>query len=33
MLVCVFGVILTLVHLVNLLGIETGPDKGSFGRF
>ena len=33
MLLCVFGVILTLVHLANLAGIETGPDKSPFGRF
>lgn len=28
-----FLVVVTLVHLVNLLGVETGPDKSPFGRF
>ena len=28
-----FGVVILLVHLVNLAGLETGPDKSPFGRF
>ncbi|MEL7129193.1 MAG: hypothetical protein AAGK23_06570 [Pseudomonadota bacterium] len=28
-----FVFVLLLVHLVNLLGVETGPDKSPFGRF
>lgn len=28
-----FVFIVLLVHLVNLLGVETGPDKSPFGRF
>jgi len=27
-----FVLILILVHLVNLAGLETGPDKSPFGR-
>lgn len=28
-----FVLILILVHLVNLAGLETGPDKSPFGRW
>ena len=28
-----FGFVILLVHLVNLAGLETGPDKSPFGRF
>lgn len=30
---CVFVVFLGVVHIMNLLGVETGPDKGPFARF
>jgi len=30
---CVFAIFLGVVHIMNLLGVETGPDKGPFGRF
>ena len=30
---CVFAIFLGAVHIMNLLGVETGPDKGPFGRF
>lgn len=30
---CVFGVLLVVVHLFNLIGIETGPEHGPLGRF
>ncbi|MEM7766101.1 MAG: hypothetical protein AAF253_01275 [Pseudomonadota bacterium] len=28
-----FAIVLVLVHIANLLGVETGPDKSPFGRF
>lgn len=30
---CVFGLFLVIVHLLNLAGLETGPEHGPFGRF
>ena len=30
---CVFGLFLILVHVANLLGVETGPENSPFGRF
>jgi len=30
---CVFAVFLVVVHLFNIVGIETGPEHGPFGRF
>ncbi|MEL7040686.1 MAG: hypothetical protein AAGL90_04135 [Pseudomonadota bacterium] len=30
---CVFGLFLIIVHLMNLAGIETGPENSPFGRF
>lgn len=33
MVLCVFAIFLGVVHLMNLIGIETGPGKGPFGRF
>lgn len=30
---CVFVLFLVLVHIMNLLGVETGPEHGMFGRF
>jgi len=30
---CVFGFLLVVVHLFNVIGIETGPEHGPFGRF
>lgn len=30
---CVFGLFLVVVHLLNLLGVETGPENSMFGRF
>lgn len=33
MIVSGFGVVLALVHIANLFGVETGPDKSPFGRF
>lgn len=30
---CVFGVFLVVVHLMNLIGVETGPENSMFGRF
>ncbi|MEM8617021.1 MAG: hypothetical protein AAGF20_08810 [Pseudomonadota bacterium] len=30
---CVFGLFLVIVHAMNLLGIETGPENSLFGRF
>ena len=28
-----FGAFLTIVHLVNLAGVETGPENSPFGKF
>lgn len=28
-----FGLIIAIVHAVNLLGVETGPENSPFGRF
>jgi len=28
-----FMIVLAIVHMANLLGVETGPDKSPFGRF
>ena len=28
-----FLAVVVLVHIANLLGVETGPDKSPFGRF
>jgi len=33
MMMAAFGFVILLVHLVNLAGLETGPDKSPFGRF
>ena len=33
MLGCVFGVFLIVVHLLNIIGVETGPENSMFGRF
>lgn len=30
---CVFGLFLVVVHMVNLLGVETGPENSPFGRY
>ena len=30
---CVFGLFLIVVHLMNLVGVETGPENSMFGRF
>ena len=30
---CVFGLFLIVVHLLNLIGVETGPENSIFGRF
>lgn len=30
---CVFAVLLVVVHLLNIVGLETGPEHGPFGRF
>lgn len=30
---CVFGVFLVIVHLMNIIGVETGPENSMFGRF
>lgn len=29
---CVFVIFLAVVHMFNLIGIETGPEHGMFGR-
>lgn len=29
---CVFGILLVVVHLFNIVGIETGPEHGLMGR-
>jgi hypothetical protein len=30
---CVFMLFLIVVHLANLVGVETGPENSPFGRF
>ena len=30
---CLFGLFLVVVHLLNLIGVETGPENSMFGRF
>ena len=30
---CVFGLFLVVVHLLNLVGVETGPENSIFGTF
>ena len=30
---CVFALFLIVVHMMNLIGVETGPEHGMFGRF
>ena len=30
---CVFAVFLILVHIMNLIGVETGPENNPFMRF
>jgi len=30
---CVFLLFLVVVHMMNLIGVETGPEHGMFGRF
>lgn len=30
---CVFGIFLVVVHLLNIVGVETGPENSIFGRF
>jgi len=30
---CVFGIVLVIVHIFNIVGIETGPEHGPLGRF
>lgn len=30
---CVFGLFLIVVHLLNIAGVETGPEHGIFGGF
>lgn len=33
MVFCVLGIFMTLVHLMNLAGLETGPEHSLMGRF
>ena len=33
MVACVFALFLIVVHMMNLIGVETGPEHGMFGRF
>lgn len=33
MMACILFVLLIVAYLMNLAGIETGPDKSPFGRF
>ncbi|MEO1028663.1 MAG: hypothetical protein AAFX02_06340 [Pseudomonadota bacterium] len=33
MVIAGFGAFLAVVHLVNLAGVETGPENSPFGRF
>ncbi|MEO0607237.1 MAG: hypothetical protein AAFY82_03335 [Pseudomonadota bacterium] len=30
---CVFALFMIVVHLLNLVGVETGPENSMFGRF
>ena len=30
---CVFGLFLIVVHIMNLVGVDTGPENSIFGRF
>ena len=30
---CVFGLFMILVHIMNLIGVETGPENNPFMRF
>ncbi len=30
---CVFGIFMVVVHLMNLIGVDTGPEHSMFGRF
>lgn len=30
---CIFGLFLVVVHLFNIVGVETGPENAMFGRF
>jgi len=30
---CVFVLFLIVVHLLNIVGVETGPENSMFGRF
>jgi len=30
---CVFGIFLVVVHILNMSGVETGPEHGLLGRF
>lgn len=30
---CVFCLFLIIVHIMNLVGVETGPENSLFGRF
>lgn len=30
---CVFGLFLVVVHVLNIIGVETGPEHGLFGGF
>ena len=30
---CVIGLFLVVVHLLNLIGVEAGPENSMFGRF
>ena len=30
---CVFALFLIVVHLLNIVGVETGPENSMFGRF
>lgn len=30
---CVFAVFLIVVHILNMLGVETGPENSMLGRF
>ena len=30
---CVFAIFLVVVHLFNVVGVETGPEHGLLGRF
>lgn len=33
MVLCAMGLFISLVHLINLAGFETGPEHGLLGRF